>query len=573
MKFRREQKRQNENTKSASSELAVNSPISAMHVDGNRPKNFSSLGGLLGNQAMIQLSYAIKPSGSLAVDKINSALEQKAELNANQFLPTLRSKPVDFAGQTYNDTNQKAQQQILHPPIFSASQTSFLKHNLSGPGNPLPKSARQLYEPQLSADLSSVRIHNDSNAEKAAEQLNARAFTLGNNIVFGKGQYSPNSIAGKKVLAHELTHVVQQANGRVNPIQRIPKVTNGEYGKAVHWFMEHHVREQMANQIIPALRSSRTFMAMARFLDARVIFPTGSRSNEFEEISASGELLDANGHSIGKRSLFVYPSFAGTFFAPHGTPVPGLSSDWDTIFIQHPAISASNDEKLERYISQLAHETKHAQFANSASHAPAADAQTAIGLGITEESSVRQTEQQVLREIRRSRHLPRQAAVANPTPSQQIAQIEGGSVTADVERSFVSRPPIKTYLENFLFEFLKRPFGNNLTEDQKTSIMREIDAMALSTSVLDGAFTLRDFGEALGMFASASSPMRRSNDALSWGTFYLMEKLFGMEWTTFQNSALGVEEYFNAKEVILQRHLTILEQVGSVNYSAQIPHP
>ena len=83
---------------------------------------------------------------------------------------------------------------------------NHIKHN----GSPLPKSIREEYESQLDADLSSVRIHSDSNHQQLASSLNAKAFTNGNDIIFADGQFSPHTREGKKLLAHELTHVVQQ---------------------------------------------------------------------------------------------------------------------------------------------------------------------------------------------------------------------------------------------------------------------------------------------------------------------------------------------------------------------------
>jgi hypothetical protein len=82
-----------------------------------------------------------------------------------------------------------------------------------GSGQPLPKETRTFMEERFSVDFSSVRIHADTEAAKMARDLNAEAFTTGRNIYFGAGIYNPSTSAGKKLLAHELTHVVQQ-NGR-----------------------------------------------------------------------------------------------------------------------------------------------------------------------------------------------------------------------------------------------------------------------------------------------------------------------------------------------------------------------
>jgi hypothetical protein len=79
-----------------------------------------------------------------------------------------------------------------------------------GKGLPLPQEVRQSMEGDLGIDLSSVRIHTDNEAAAMNKDLQALAFTNGADIYFNTNQYSPGSAAGKKLLAHELTHVVQQ---------------------------------------------------------------------------------------------------------------------------------------------------------------------------------------------------------------------------------------------------------------------------------------------------------------------------------------------------------------------------
>ncbi len=79
-----------------------------------------------------------------------------------------------------------------------------------GGGEPLPESARQFFEPRFGRDFSAVRVHADDRAAEAVRTVSGRAFTLGSDIVFGRGEYSPGSAEGRRLLAHELTHVVQQ---------------------------------------------------------------------------------------------------------------------------------------------------------------------------------------------------------------------------------------------------------------------------------------------------------------------------------------------------------------------------
>ena len=72
---------------------------------------------------------------------------------------------------------------------------------------------RGFMEPHFRADFSKVRVHTDARAAQLSEGLNARAFTVGNHIYFGAGEYAPNTDQGKELIAHELTHVVQQGGG------------------------------------------------------------------------------------------------------------------------------------------------------------------------------------------------------------------------------------------------------------------------------------------------------------------------------------------------------------------------
>jgi hypothetical protein len=80
-------------------------------------------------------------------------------------------------------------------------------------GLPLDHATREFMEPRFGHDFSDVRVHGDDRASQSAEGLNARAYAVGRDIVFAPGQYAPGTSEGRQLLAHELTHVVQQ-NGR-----------------------------------------------------------------------------------------------------------------------------------------------------------------------------------------------------------------------------------------------------------------------------------------------------------------------------------------------------------------------
>ena len=81
---------------------------------------------------------------------------------------------------------------------------------LRSPGQALSPESRRVMEPRFGRDFSRVRVHTDARAATSAQALNALAYTVGRNVVFGAGQCSPGTSQGDRLVAHELTHVVQQ---------------------------------------------------------------------------------------------------------------------------------------------------------------------------------------------------------------------------------------------------------------------------------------------------------------------------------------------------------------------------
>jgi hypothetical protein len=98
--------------------------------------------------------------------------------------------------------------------------------SLRGTGSPLPDDVRAFMEPRFGADLGGVRLHSGGEAAQLSQQLQAKAFTHGRDIYFGSGNYDPGTASGKRLLAHELTHVIQQSGGG-NKVQRWGSVGGG----------------------------------------------------------------------------------------------------------------------------------------------------------------------------------------------------------------------------------------------------------------------------------------------------------------------------------------------------------
>jgi len=98
-------------------------------------------------------------------------------------------------------------------PVVTAARI----HSQRGAGSPLPGRERAFFEPRFGGSFGHVRVHADSESAWLARELNARAFTVGRDVFFASGEYRPGTMEGRHLLAHELTHVVQQAgnDGRV----------------------------------------------------------------------------------------------------------------------------------------------------------------------------------------------------------------------------------------------------------------------------------------------------------------------------------------------------------------------
>ena len=104
------------------------------------------------------------------------------------------------------------QEEAASVPEVSPSVSANI-HAFQGGGSPLPAATRAFFEPRFGADFGQVRVHTGARAEESARVINAKAFTVGSDIAFAGGQYTPESHEGQRLLAHELTHVMQQSAG------------------------------------------------------------------------------------------------------------------------------------------------------------------------------------------------------------------------------------------------------------------------------------------------------------------------------------------------------------------------
>ncbi len=123
-----------------------------------------------------------------------------------------------------------------------------------GPGQPLDTATRAFMETRFGHDFTHVRVHSGREAAESAGRMSARAYTVGGHIVFGDGEYAPASAAGRRLLAHELTHVVQRDAGRTPDglVSRQPATDETLKKKAV----AHHNKQQ--ERVAEFLRNALT---------------------------------------------------------------------------------------------------------------------------------------------------------------------------------------------------------------------------------------------------------------------------------------------------------------------------
>src|SRR5215813_7160325 len=157
----------------------------------------------------------------LAINRPGDEFEQEADRISERVMrmpePQLQPKCAcggscsNCKGETPDEQPTGLQLKRVNGSVSGLREAPTLVHDvLRSPGQPLDASTRAFMEPRFGHDFSRVRVHASSAGEESAKQINAHAYTLGSNIVFGSGQYAPGTTDGRRLLAHELTHVVQQ---------------------------------------------------------------------------------------------------------------------------------------------------------------------------------------------------------------------------------------------------------------------------------------------------------------------------------------------------------------------------
>ncbi|MDT5267905.1 MAG: hypothetical protein QOH49_91 [Acidobacteriota bacterium] len=173
------------------------------------------------------VSLNLKPAlqTKLAVSSPGDASEQEADRVAERVL-MMEEKPCACGGSCARCGGGKEPLVRRKADAGQGGQSAPDSFALGlGPGRPLDLRTRAFFEARFNQDFGHVRVHTDAQAADSARAVNAQAYTLGGNVVFDRGRFSPDTAEGRRLLAHELTHVVQQADG---PPRSIHRVTNAD---------------------------------------------------------------------------------------------------------------------------------------------------------------------------------------------------------------------------------------------------------------------------------------------------------------------------------------------------------
>ena len=150
----------------------------------------------------------------LRVGEANNRFEREADRTADEIMRMPDNVDGELCSACENQVQRSAQPAAQQDAAVVAPRTESKISALLGGGQPLSRSLRAFFEPRFGCDLSRVRLHTDTQAAHAANEVQARAFTIGTDLMFARGQLSPGTAEGKRLLAHELTHVLQQTGGQ-----------------------------------------------------------------------------------------------------------------------------------------------------------------------------------------------------------------------------------------------------------------------------------------------------------------------------------------------------------------------
>jgi hypothetical protein len=178
----------------------------------------------------------VRPEGPPQISRLQRKCEQCEEeqiqrqpMDEEMEEEQIQRQPMDEKMEEEEEAPLQTKEAAGQTPQVTPAVQAHVEGLRDG-GEPLPGTVRAFFEPRFGHDFSRVRVHTDQPAERSARAVNAQAYTTGSHIVFGAGYYSTETLDGRRLLAHELTHVVQQGASPMSTatMQRAPISTGDE---------------------------------------------------------------------------------------------------------------------------------------------------------------------------------------------------------------------------------------------------------------------------------------------------------------------------------------------------------
>jgi len=333
-------------------------PSPAMAGHGHATSPFASslppaleLQQFAGNQAMQQLLRSGFIQAKLAISNPDDPEEREADNVAHTIMRKAAGAPCscspgeEMCEECQQEQSAPAIQRRASSPSAPPHVPRIVSDVLRSPGHPLDSATRAFFEPRFGRDFSHVRVHTDSPAANSARSINAHAYTAGSDIVFASGQYSPGTAPGRTLLAHELTHVVQQprasslanvnsvdSSGEANAEQVVKNIAAGQ---SAGYISSHNLSVQRQEPI--------PIENLGKFGDPK--FGDLAKFGEFEKSSPPDV---ARPVSTPSQTPAETPTPTQTPTSPQVTPKPGFGPFPVPPVIPSPQPSPGEDQERKR---------------------------------------------------------------------------------------------------------------------------------------------------------------------------------------------------------------------------------
>lgn len=184
----------------------------------------------------IQTKLALNQPGDIYEQEADRVSEQVMNMSAPQLQRTYPCGGECPKGQTEQPSrkDERLPTKLIGSSGLRETAVPPIVHEvLHSPGQPLDPAVRVFMEPRFGHDFSKLRVHLDAKAAESAQALGAAAYTAGNDIVFRAGEFNPQTSDGRRLIAHELAHVVQEGKGSRN-VQHIRRQPRGRIVRVEH---------------------------------------------------------------------------------------------------------------------------------------------------------------------------------------------------------------------------------------------------------------------------------------------------------------------------------------------------